>query len=177
MTEVTSSKKKKITLVLISAALLLLVDYSLKVREYNHLILANESHEDTYMAWNDSTDIYVRNCTEPGYVSEGTEANCVKFISKSDEFAGQLFVQNNQLKRFFVAPWHVNMKYAYEDLSALAGNNYEFIAGWEIDYDPNGSGNNLQNIFDSKYMENALQYNQSLMEAKPFPGIFLRTTK
>jgi hypothetical protein len=65
------------------------------------------------------------------------------------------------------------MKYAYEDLSVLIYNQYEYISGWEFVTDPNSSGNNLKNDSSYKVSENMLQYNQSLAEAKPFPGLFL----
>ena len=176
MTEVMNAKKKTIILFLIALFILLLVDYSLKVREYNHLILANKIHEDTYSSWNEDTGILFSQCIKPGYSPEGRTV-CADYISKSEESAGQLFVQNNQLKRFFVAPWHLKMRYAYEDLSAVIDNSYGFISGWEIEYDPNGSGQNLRNDFNYKFTETGLQYNQTLMEAKPFPGIFLRPTE
>ena len=172
------TKKKRITVFLMAALLLLLVDYLLKVREYNHLISASKSQEDTYTEWLSGTSIYFSMCNSPGYVVEGNEFvpkgknGCEGVLLKSNESSVQLFVQNTQLKRFFVAPWHTNMKYAHEDLSYLIENRYDFIAGWEIEYDPD-SGNNLRNDFDNKLEENALQFNQSLLEAKPFPGIFL----
>ena len=172
------TNKKRITALIIAASVFLLVDYSLKVREYNHLISANKSYEDTFSSFSKDTEILFTQCTTPGYVVEGNEfvpkgrRGCEGVLRKSTESSVQLFVQDNQLKRFFVAPWHTNMKYAYEDLSTLIENTYEYVAGWEIEYDPD-SGNNLRNDFDNKLVENALQFNQSLLEAKPFPGIFL----
>ena len=166
-------KGKKIGVALVVIVVLLLADYMLKVREYNHLISANKIHEDTYFAWSKDTDIYFRNCTAQGYVREDTKENCEKFIEKSGESAGQLFVQNNQVERFFVAPWHTEMKYAYQDLATLIDDAYQSIGGWEMKYEGNGWGDNLRNNYNAKFRENALQYNQSLMEAKPFPGIFL----
>jgi hypothetical protein len=172
--------KKRVIVFLIAISLLLLIDYSLKVREYNNLISANKSHEDTYSSYSKDTEILFTQCTTPGYVVEGNEfvpkgrRGCEGILRKSTETSVQLFVQNNQLKRSFVAPWHTNMKYAYEDLSTLIENTYEYVAGWEIDYDPD-TGNNLRNNFNNKLVENQSQYNQSLMEARPFPGIFLNS--
>jgi hypothetical protein len=166
-------KRNKIGIVFLVVISLLLFDYLLKVREYNHLVSADKKHNESFSSWSEETRTYRSNCTEQSYVTEEIEKNCEEFISKSDTSAGQIYVQNNQLNRFFVAPWHREMKYAYKDLSALIENDYEFIAGWEIQYDKNGWGDNLRNNVNWKVTETSMQFYTSLTEAKPFPGIFL----
>jgi hypothetical protein len=170
-----NKKKVFFGFILFSILTLVLIDYSLKVREYNNLVDSNKAYEKISQEWLDQTYIYFDNCLKPGYVPEG-RADCVRVITKSDEFAGQLFLKRNDLDRYFVAPWHTTMKYAYEDLSTLIDYDYESISGWEIDYDPNGSGRNLKNVAldPGDYSERALQFNQSLADAKPALGFFLK---
>lgn len=166
-----SNKKFKAFLLV---ALLLLIDYSLKVREYNNLVKAHNSWMISYQEWIDTfNEDWLSNEINP---SEGWTQDNIdgfeRFLRNSDDTAVEIFLLNESVERNQVLPWHREMRHAYEDLSQHLENEYQTYKGFKLVNRSEGTPRIEWGGPDS-LPEMIAQAKKSLNEAKPFLNLFL----
>jgi hypothetical protein len=165
------TSRNKVAGFLVVISLLLLVDYSLKVMEFNNLV-ANVSRFNQI----DNENIasfekdYVPNIIKSSW-TDSQVAGLQRYVAKSSEDSVSAYVLITEIKRTRIMPWHQDLTFAKEDLLGVVTQEYEF-------YDSVKMGDE-EGVPTVLWMENyggtekRTLFSASWEKAKPFPNLFL----